>query len=299
MSGYFHQRHQAQSLRKIRFAITTLAGLLICLGAALIYFAYPGTGQAATPNAPVDPAAQPAGGEPSVSMLVTNRRLETGTKIDRTMFSIVQFPAERVPEGAVTEREFDLLSGYYVKDVIHADYPLHRDDLSPQVPFNLLPIPAGFRALSIDADARDLVEGFVVPSSRVDVLWRYPGSSGKERVKTLVPFVKVLSVGSSNRPVEKAALSGGKTTATLLVSAIDAQRIELARARGQITLTLVGGTESSSPLAGTTIDEHELLDDDEIEEEHVNMFEVTDSKNGERVRFCEHGRRFKREACEG
>ena len=101
------------------------------------------------------------------------------------------------------------------------------------------------------------------PGARVDVLYTKPGRASEAIATTLLQNVQVLSVGRRTRPGEKldpkAAKQAPLPVATLLVTPEEAQKLELAKNQGKISLVLrnPGDTKSLSKTEPVTA---EVLD---------------------------------------
>ncbi len=296
MSGYFKPHRAQYSLNQIRLVASTLCALLLVVAAAIIYVLNSSETQATTTITVTHPQGTQTA---SIPVLVANKRIELGEKIDRRMFTEQQFAEDRLPIGVIPAAQISSVEGKYAKSIIHAGFPVIQEDLSDQIPFHLLPIPNGFRAITIEANASQIVDGHVVPNSRVDVLLRFRDANNREKVKTLIPFAKVLSVNGTSIPKERSNVGQTPSTVSLLVSAKDALRVELARSKGTLSLSLLGTTATGAEQPDLTpIGEGELFGTEEEEElHHENVFEWTDPRSGQLVRRCLSGTRWKANAC--
>jgi pilus assembly protein CpaB len=230
---------------KVRWVIAGLLSVIAVLLVAIITL----TQSPATANTSQTPSvAQPALPVPaagSKNILVASTRVEEGTELKPHMF-LSRAWSEEMPEGAFTESDREQVNGKFAKHLISANMPLLRDDVADFPPISALTIPPGFRAVTIEVDARSGVEGFAKPNSRVDVLLTYSDENRNKKVATIVRFSKVLSVAglTSTDQARTEVNNGGKTTVTLLVTEKDAKKVELARTTGALSLTLVGNEET-------------------------------------------------------
>lgn len=229
-----------QARRRLLLAVCWLGSAVVLLGTITVYLIL-----AQTEPEPAVAAAAPEQAVEKVPVLLAARRIEAGSRLEPSMFISESFDRSRVPINVLPATGLDLAIGKYAARLIDAGYPLARDDFTSRAPLDKLPIPPGFRAVSIHGTQRELVDGYVTPNSRVDVLFHYTDQRGRQRVKTLVPFVKVLSVDGTNRDAQRSQVSKAGATATLLVTIRDAQRIELARRMGELTLALRGQMDGS------------------------------------------------------
>lgn len=187
---------------------------------------------------------QPSKPEPiqMVNVLVPIQEIEAGKPLDESLFKMVERPAMAVTEDSV--RSFDEIKGLYPRSILAANQPLVKDLFTAVRPPNQVSakIPVGFRAVTINVNATTSVEGWANPGASVDVHW-ISNVTGEQTATLLVQNAKVLS---SERQVEGQQLAGSvvPTTATLLVSEKDAQKISLASTSGFLVMHLRGATDS-------------------------------------------------------
>jgi len=239
-----------------------------------------------------------------IPILVAAQRIEGGSRLQPHMFTVQDVRPELVPEGAINARERSTVVGKFARIMIGANLPIIKDSIVTEPPIAAVTshIPPGYRAVTISVDARSGVEGWAMAGTRVDVLWTYTDRSGNRKVGTIVYFSKILSV-SGVTAAGAGAKGGGKrapggTTVTLLVTEVDAKKIELARTTGALSLSLVGDNETGS--AGSNrepIDITDLLPSSNSgEEEHVpdGVMYSTDPKTGRQIKYELVGGRWKR-----
>lgn len=105
-------------------------------------------------------------------------------------------------------------------------------------------IVPGKRAVSISFTDASGASGLIQPQSRVDILFTRTGSAVEAMTVTVLEDVEVLSVGRSiqvDTTAPKAAAPGSgsqQRTATVIVTPEQAQRLELAKNQGRISLSL-------------------------------------------------------------
>ena len=231
---------------KVRWVVATLVGIILILIITLIAVAK-NSQTSEDPNANYAVASEPVQAAiPTVEVLIAMQRIEEGATLAEGMFGTQEFLPDRIPQGAVLAKDKPTVLSKFAASMIPANLPILREHVAEQRPVGTLHIPAGFRAVTITVDARQGVEGFARPNSRVDVLWTYTDRDKRKKVATIVRFVKILSVGgATNTEGAKAQVARDqKVTVTLLVAEKDAKKIELARTLGVLSLTLVGGSES-------------------------------------------------------
>jgi pilus assembly protein CpaB len=121
-------------------------------------------------------------------------------------------------------------------------------------------IPAGYRAVAIPVNALTGVEGWVRPGAHVDVVW----STEREKqfvVVTIVQNAKVLSVERSLEADQPSSLTATSTPnhITLVVPSIEAQRIQLAKSSGSLSLSLRGINDREGSETGPLTSDNLLL----------------------------------------
>ncbi|MBL7661542.1 Flp pilus assembly protein CpaB [bacterium] len=291
---------------KVRWIIGSLSATILILVAVILIIANQtaDTPPDANPSTTIsDPGVANAStqAQPAVEVLVANQRIEIGSPLMPHMFISQAVPLDRQPAGAIPAAQKDALVGKYAKNLINANLPLLQDDISDQKPLTSVidAIPPGFRAVTIQVDARSAVEGWAQPNSRVDVLWTYKDKDGEQRVATIVHFSKVLSVGGATAN-DPNAQKGGASTVTLLVSETDAKKIELARNLGSLSLSLVGGSET-----GKVTSDPDPIDITQIvprgpevaaeEPDADGVMYATDPATGKQIKFILQGKQWKRD----
>lgn len=178
----------------------------------------------------------------TVNVLVPVKQIEPGTTLDSSLFKFEARPKAGLSARAITSLE--KVQGMYARSLIVPDQPIVEDYVTRVKPNSAITanIPEGFRAVTIRVDARSSVEGWARPGARVDVVWSTV-IRGKQAVNTIVQNAKVLSAerqteGQQNN--NSGAENGVPNTCTLLVSAEDANKIQLASTAGSLSLSLRG-----------------------------------------------------------
>lgn len=119
-------------------------------------------------------------------------------------------------------------------------------------------LPDGMRAVAIRSNEVIGVAGFVYPGSHVDLLMTFtpPGSAGAQPItETVLQNVEVLTAGQTIEPDPQ-----GKPqtvgVVTLLLTPVDAQKLQLASGQGNIQFVLRSGADQKTPeLRPTGLDE--------------------------------------------
>ena len=263
------------------FVIVLLVVALVLLGGA--------TEDPDFKPAPARVTVVPKPPKPELSILYTAVRIEEGAKISRMMLEPRTVGVDQAPSDYVRDADIHLVAGRYAIRMMEAGAPVVSSSVSVRPPFTEINIPRGYRAVTIRVDATTGIEGFARPNSRVDVLWIHR-KDRKETVSTLCRSVKVLSVGGSTEAERKRLGLGNSTTLTLQVTEVDAKKIELARTRGRLSLTLQSPSEPVDTTGGPdSITEDDLIPSKKsgvIRQERVDGVMYTyDAKTGRPMRY--------------
>lgn len=177
-----------------------------------------------------------------VTVLVPVQEIEAGVALMPRMFRQEKRPQVGVSERAVTS--YEELQGTFARSLIVAGQPLHKEYVTTIRPANVLTakIPEGFRAVTIRTDSLTSVGGFARPGARVDVNWS-TRINGAPAIVPIVENAEVLSADSQTTNQEGTA-GVVPNTVTLLVTAEDAKKIQLATSSGSLSLSLRGDNDS-------------------------------------------------------
>ena len=174
--------------------------------------------------------------------VVAAREMRLGDLITPESVKVVDWPARTPLNGGFTRVEDVVNRGLIAP--ISENEPLTENKLAAKGAGAGLPptIAEGMRAISIRVNEVIGVAGFVVPGTRVDVVTVIrPNEQTPERIsRTVLSNVQVLTSGT--RYDQEEARKDGKairsTVVTLMVSPVDAERLTLAQAEGELTLAL-------------------------------------------------------------
>jgi len=274
---------------KVHWIIGGLSALILMLCSSLVYVAT--THETASSSVlTAQNIEEYSSAESSyVDVVVARSRIEAGQKLTPDLFALQPFPAATMPIGVFQAAQLDEMIGNYSTGLVRAGYPLTREDMSLTPPISTLHIPPGYRAVTIKANDRELVAGYVTALSRVDVLWRYKDRRGINKVKPLVRFAKVLSVNGVSRQTERSKVGKRDTTVTLLVTTKEAKLIELARGLGSLSMVLLGENDN-----GSREDPEDAVDEKDLYGDNTNPAEepvykgkayVTDPDTGRIMRY--------------
>jgi pilus assembly protein CpaB len=187
-------------------------------------------------------------------VMVASRDLPLGTTLKKGDLKEVKYLEQDIPRGALfTEAEaFRRVTLYPVS----SNEPFTLTKLSrPDGPEGIMAtIPSGYRAVSVQITDVSGVSGLITPNSRVDVLFTRPGSMAEAVTSTILQNVQVLAVGrltSPNQTVDPKATK--MPVATLIVTPDDAQKLELAKNEGKVSLTLRNPLDGNSTMDGNPV----------------------------------------------
>lgn len=181
-------------------------------------------------------AAEPEGEDHWVA--IAARDLNVGEVVGEEDVRLVSWPSDAVPEGyAATAND---VVGRGVITSVRINEPLLQSKLAELGSGGGLPItiPSGMRAVSVRVDDVIGVAGFVLPSTRVDVLVTLtPPGSEDTRSRVILQNVQAVAAGQEIQRTEDGTPMT-VTVITLLVSPEDAERLVLAAAQGRIQMAL-------------------------------------------------------------
>jgi pilus assembly protein CpaB len=177
--------------------------------------------------------------EASLKAFAVARDMPIGTRIRKTDLKQVEIRERDLPKGAILQDK-DAIDRALLYPV-SANEPLTVSKLAAiggaeGVPATIEP---GMRAISVQISDTSGVAGLIQPNSRVDVLFTRPGSMAEAVTSVILQNIKVLAIG---RLVQVGQTLDPKAprmpVATLLMAPEDAQKLELAKNQGKISLAL-------------------------------------------------------------
>jgi Flp pilus assembly protein CpaB len=256
MSRHFGGVGPVRTVDRARSIVILSLILLVVFASLSVLLLYSSPTTATTQTIVVEKEAQ----LDMVDVLVPSQQIDAGTPLEPNMFRIEARP--RVGLSPRVVRNFEEIQGYYARSLIAPEQPLHGDYITKVRPNSAITanIPAGYRAVTIRVDARSSVEGWARPGARVDVVWSSTVNS-KPAVTVIVQNAKILSAERMTDSDIKTAKEGLTlpSTVTLLVTAADAAKIQLASTSGSLSLSLRGDVDSSAGASGQTIDIDDLI----------------------------------------
>jgi len=191
--------------------------------------------------------------EEKVAVLVARNTLSMGTatKEPDRLFEVRYFNKGEEPKRAIKEyldpektqdevakKLFDQVKDRRLKKQISAEQFIFPDDLMDQADAGLsAQITKGMRAIGVKVDTSAVAGGFVLPNSRVDVVFVQRKGDADSQAKVILQNVLVLAVGTQSvRPEDKQTLV--ESTVTLSVTPEQAEKLTLASEMGTLRLLL-------------------------------------------------------------
>lgn len=189
----------------------------------------------------------------TTDILVASAELPRGQILKSGDLTWKPWPVDNQPTGTIarsgTTDVRDELQGSIVTSAFLPGEPMRRDKLvkTDGNAFMSAILPSGMRAVAISIDTRgaNSAGGFILPSDRVDVIKTSRDEEGSrqgggdlQKSETLLSNVKVLAIGQNvqeQKPGERVA-SG--ETATLEVTAAQAELLALSQKVGLLSLAL-------------------------------------------------------------
>jgi len=165
--------------------------------------------------------------------------MSIGTRIRKTDIKQVEIRERDLPKGAVL-LEKDAIDRALLYPV-SANEPLTMSKLATIGGAEGVPatIDPGMRAISVQISDTSGVAGLIQPNSRVDVLFTRPGSMAEAVTSVILQNIKVLAIGRLVQVGQTLDPKAPKMpVATLVMTPEDAQKLELAKNQGKISLTL-------------------------------------------------------------
>jgi Flp pilus assembly protein CpaB len=160
-------------------------------------------------------------------------------KVD-DFFEVQEKSKADVPKNILSDlTDKDLKDGFRVARSISEGNFLTRDDvISRDLEGLAAKVPPGMRAMAFRVTADTVAGGFVLPNSKVDVVWTFRTTNNESGTLTILQDMLVLAVDTqaTRNPDSPQTILGA--TVTLAVKPEDAQRLALATNNGELRLAL-------------------------------------------------------------
>ena len=198
--------------------------------------------------------------ERMLRVVVATHDMPVGTLLKASDLKIVNYPEKDVPKGVVFKMED--ARDRVLMIPMNFNEPVLMAKLSGRTSVEGVSsiIDPGYRAVSVAITDVTGVAGLIQPGSKVDVLFTRPGSMAEATTSTILQNVKVLSNGKTVQVGQAVDPRAPKSNVvTLVLTPEDAQKLELAKNEGKISLSLrnpLDGSQATSTEPITT----EVLD---------------------------------------
>jgi pilus assembly protein CpaB len=197
-------------------------------------------------------------GSPAGRIAVAASDISLGQRLTPEMFKLAEWPAGSVPKGAFTDLQ--KLDGRVLKNNVVVGEPISEGKLAPSGTLGGLSalITEGKRAITVRVNDVIGVAGFALPGNYVDIIVSMqkdapPGSSAREQSisKIVLERILVLAVAQEvNRDETKPKVVNA---VTLEVTPEQAEKLDLARSVGTLSLALRNQVDpQSAATSGAT-----------------------------------------------
>jgi pilus assembly protein CpaB len=186
---------------------------------------------------------------PTKQVVVAATNLEIGAELRAEDIRLIEWPANAVPLGAISDPE-EVVGRGVILPVIQYEPILPMKLASKEAGAGLPPaIPPGLRAVSVRVNEVIGVAGYVVPGTRVDVVVVVNPSQKQEDItsKVILNDVQVLAAGTKLEQDANAEKPMAVNVVTLLVNPDEAERLTLASTEGKIQLALRNPLDKENP----------------------------------------------------
>lgn len=188
------------------------------------------------------------------TVIAAARDLAIGHLVRRGDLKKVAVLPRDLPKGALyTEKE---AVDRAVLFPISANAPVIGSSLSQLTGAEGIPatIEPGYRAVAVSITDVSGVAGLIQPGAHVDVLFTRPGSMAEAITSTILQNVRVLAIGKSVQVNQVMDPKAPKVpVATLVVTPEQAQKLELAKNQGRISLTLRNPLDQTMGVDGRPV----------------------------------------------
>jgi pilus assembly protein CpaB len=185
--------------------------------------------------------------EKMLRVVVATHDMPIGTLLRTSDIKLVNYPEKDVPKGVVFDSK--LATGRVLLVPLNLNEPVLAAKLAQEMsPEGIASaIDPGFRAVSVPITEVSGVAGLIQPGSKVDVLFTRPGSMAEATTSIILQNVKVFSTGRTIQPGQTPDPKAPKSpVVTLVLKPDDAQKLELAKNQGKISLSLRNPLDSSA-----------------------------------------------------
>lgn len=192
-------------------------------------------------------------------VVVAATDLTFGTRLERNMLKVVNYPKDSVPPNAYSS--LDSVVGQTTKIFLASKEAVLASKLSTIGGGLSMMVRQNMRASSVTVNLVSSVSGFVVPGDKVDVLVTIDMAAQQQiaTTKTILQNIEVLAAGVKTEARDQESKPNTDLqTITLLVDPAEAERMALAMHEGKIHLTL-RNPEDRDTVTVASVDTREML----------------------------------------
>lgn len=171
-----------------------------------------------------------------VRVAVAAQDLDFGSPLNSDTVRLVNWPAQSVPPGAITEMNRFAGGDVAIRPIAQGE-PILQTRMSTRAVLSEN-IPDDMRAVTIPVNEVAGVAGFVTPGDVVDVLMTRTIPGGNDERVTSVVLENAQVIAIDRRASETSTEPQELKMATLLTDQYDAQKLALAAESGRLTLAL-------------------------------------------------------------
>lgn len=201
-------------------------------------------------------------------VIVATKDIDVGTRLSAEMVKAVDWPAGNMPQGAFNDfqqlKDPQTQEARVLKQGVQKDEPILESRLSPLGTKGGLSavINEGKRAISVRVNDVIGVAGFALPGNYVDVLVNTVDDSargqGKERSISKIVLEHILVLAAAQEVSQSETKPKDVKAVTLEVTPAQAEKIDLARSVGTLSLVLRNQMDTK-PTVTTGMTKQELL----------------------------------------
>jgi pilus assembly protein CpaB len=184
--------------------------------------------------------------EKTVAIEAAAHDMQSGMRLQKGDLKIIRMRDADVPKSAITDEKLALDRPLLFP--VGANEPITTYMIGGTTGVEGLPssIDIGKRAISVPINDSSGVAGLILPRAHVDVLFTRPGTANEAVTATILEDVVVLAIGRNTEVTNVSSTNANSQnanrtqaqSATLLVTPEQAQKIELAKNQGKISLAL-------------------------------------------------------------
>jgi pilus assembly protein CpaB len=184
---------------------------------------------------------QPSGNAGRIAVAAAD--ISLGQRLAPEMFKLAEWPADSVPKGAFTDLQ--KLSGRVLKSNLQMGEPVSESKLAPSGTLGGLSalIAEGKRAITVRVNDVIGVAGFALPGNYVDIIVSMqkdaaPGSTTREQSISKIVLERILVLAVAQEVNRDETRPKVVNAVTLEVTPEQAEKLDLARSVGTLSLAL-------------------------------------------------------------